>query len=73
MFSLQIVQKCSTTHALIHVADKTRHETEKGNYVFGIFVDFQNAFDKIDHHILLKKQKNTIVSKESQNILCIVS
>ena len=48
IFSLQLGQKYSTTHALIHVADRIRHETDKGNYVCGIFVDFQNAIDTLD-------------------------
>ena len=57
IFSLQFGfrQKYSTAHALIHLTDKIRHGTDKGNYVCGIFVGFQNAFDTVDHHILLKK------------------
>ena len=50
-FSTEIL----STHALIHLPDKIRCETDKGNYASEIFVDFQKAFDTIDHHILLKK------------------
>ena len=57
IFSLHLGfrQKYSTTHALIHLPDKIRHETDKGNYACGIFVDFQKVFDIVDYHILLKK------------------
>ena len=57
IFSLQFGfrRKYSTTHALIHLTDKIRHEIDKSNYACGIFVDFQKAFDAVDHHILLNK------------------
>ena len=48
-------QKYSTTHALIHLTDKIKHAIDKGNYACGNFVDFQKAFDTVDHRILLKK------------------
>ena len=50
-------QKHSTSHALIHITDKIRNETDTGYYACGIFLDFQKAFDTLDHHILLKKLK----------------
>ena len=31
-----------------------RHKICNGNYTCGIFVAFQNPFDKVDHHIRLK-------------------
>ena len=54
-FQFGFCQKYSTIHALIHLTDKIRYEIDKGNYACGIFVDFQKAFDTVDHHILLKK------------------
>ena len=36
-------QKYSTSHAMIHLADKIRHEIDKGNYFYGIFVDFKKG------------------------------
>ena len=57
IFSVQFGfrQKYSTTHALIQLTDKIRHEIDKSKYACGIFVDFQIAFYGVDHHILLKK------------------
>ena len=42
IFSLQFGfgQKYSTTHTLIHLTDKIRHETEKGNHTRKISADF---------------------------------
>ena len=50
-------KKCSTTHVLIHLTDKIRHNIDKGKYACGIFVDFQKASDIVDHHTLMKKLK----------------
>ena len=57
IFSLQFGfrQKYSTSHALIHLTDKIRHEIDKGNYACEIFVDIQKVLDTVDYHILLKK------------------
>ena len=38
----------------IYLIDKMKNETEMGNYVCGIFVEFEKVFDKVDHHILRK-------------------
>ena len=45
----------SASHTLIHLTHKTKYEVEKENYTCAIFEDFQNAFDTVDHHILLNK------------------
>ena len=39
-------QKCSITHALIHLIDKIRDEIDRINYACGIFADFQKALLK---------------------------
>ena len=54
-FQFGFRHKYSTTHAVIHLGDKIRHEIDKGNYACGIFVDFQMVFDAVDHHILQRK------------------
>ena len=48
-------QKHSTFHALIHLTDKIREQSDKVNFACGIFVDFQKAFDTVDHQILIQK------------------
>ena len=45
----------STTHALIHMTETIRSALDSGSVTCGIFVDFQKAFDTVNHEILLKK------------------
>ena len=45
----------STTHALIHMTEAIRSALDSGAVTCGIFVDFQKAFDTVNHDILLKK------------------
>ena len=44
-----------TSHALIHLTDKIREQLGTGNFVCGIFADFQRIFDTFDHVILIQK------------------
>ena len=45
----------STNHALINITEKIRETLDKGNIAAGVFVDFQKAFDTVNHQILQKK------------------
>ena len=47
--------KHSTSHALIHMTEAIRAALDSGLVTCGIFVDFQKAFDTVNHEILLKK------------------
>ena len=48
-------QKYSTSHALINITENIRKAFDDGNIGCGVFVDFQKAFDTVDHQILLAK------------------
>ena len=39
--------------AMIHLADKIK-QLDKGNFSYGIFVDFQKTLNTIDHDILIQ-------------------
>ena len=52
-FSVQ--QKHSTSHALIYLTDKIQEQLNKKKLGCGIFVEFQKAFDIVDHNLLIQK------------------
>ena len=45
----------STAMALIEITDNIKRLLDEKNYVIWIFVDFTEAFDTVDHGILLRK------------------
>ena len=44
--------KYSTSHALIHMTEVIRSALDFGSVTCGIFVDFQKAFDTVNHEFL---------------------
>ena len=47
--------KHSTNHALTSLTETIRDALDGSNFACGIFVDFQKAFDTVNHAILIKK------------------
>ena len=47
--------KHSTTHALIDLTETIRKALDDDEFACGVFLDFQKAFDTVNHKILLKK------------------
>ena len=48
-------KKHSTNHALISITEKIRNALDNNLFAVGVFVDFQKAFDTVNHHILIEK------------------
>ena len=48
-------QKHSSFQALTLLTDKITEQLDKGHFNCGIFLDFEKAFDTIDHQILIQK------------------
>ena len=48
-------QQYSTSHSLINITENIRKALDDGSIDSGVFVDFQKAFDIVDHQILLAK------------------
>ena len=45
----------STNHALLSITEKINKSLDNNEYSYGVFLDFQKAFDTVNHVVLLKK------------------
>ena len=45
----------SVNHALISTTELIKSQLEHGNYVAGIFIELEKAFDTVNHEILIQK------------------
>ena len=52
-----------TVHAIINVSDNIESAINTKQFVYGVFIDLQKAFDTVDHNILLEKIQH-LVSEE---------
>ena len=59
----------STNHALIEITEKIKQGCDSGKFVCGVFLDFQKAFDTINHDILLKKLEHYGICDKSNKWL----
>ena len=48
-------QQYSTCHILINITENIRKALDDGNIGCRVFVDWQKAFDTVDHKILISK------------------
>ena len=57
IYELQFGFRCnhSTNHVLLELTEDIRNAIDTNNFVVGIFIDLQKAFDTVDHNILLHK------------------
>ena len=48
-------EKHSTLHAIIGMTETIKEAIDSGMFGCGVFIDLQNAFDTVNHSILLTK------------------
>ena len=48
----------STNHALMSITEKNKKNLDESKFACGVFLDFQKAFDRVSHKMLLAKLKH---------------
>ena len=43
----------STNHPLISITEEIRKSLDNNEFIYGVFLDFQKAFDTVDHKIII--------------------
>ena len=59
----------STNHALIEITEKIKQRCDSGKFVCGVLLDFQKAFNTVNHIILLKKLEHYGIPDKSNKWL----
>ena len=57
-FQFGFGKKHSTNHALISLTEMIRLALDNDQFMFGVFINLQKAFDTVDHKILLSKMNH---------------
>ena len=57
----------STSHALISITEEIRKALDNNEFSCGVFLDFQKAFDTINHKILIDKLHHYDIRQETLN------
>ena len=55
----------STSHALISITEEIRKALDNNEFSCGVFLDFQKAFDTINHKILIYKLRHYDIRQET--------
>ena len=48
-------KKHSTNHAILSILEDIKNNLDSNNFVCGVFIDLEKAFDTVNHDILIKK------------------